>query len=373
MKVILYIGHHKTGSTSLQTFLSQNSNRLLKSGILYPHVERQGAVLAGAKRLFGDRLGAGPINVREAHNALAFRLISELSVGRTMPDYHRHIPSSTQVFETIQAQIKRHGPKVLILCAEVFSNFGSLDPKLIDQLRDAFPNAEFEIYLGLRRPDQHLIAWQSQKLAFGEVSTQLSDPGYYFGLYNIHFNYYALLAPWYTRFSTAKLTLRPYSDILRSGGSSLDFMQNVGADFPTGLRPAPKRNPSLPNAMMEIARRANQQLAPDMAKSVRRILRRAVQEITVPKNADVEMFGAKNRTFILEYFTPTHAYLNDLTDSDSFFPDYDEVGRCKPIAEHVAMQTVLEQLDEGLLRRLGSKHAAAFILDQRSQSRTASS
>lgn len=373
MKVILYIGHHKIGSTSLQTFLSQNSNQLLKNSILYPYVERQGALMAAAKRFLGDRLGAGPINVREAHNALAFRLISEISAGRSVPDYHRHIPSSAQIFATIQAQIERHKPKVLILCAEVFSNFGTSDPNLISQLRDALPTAEFEIYLGLRRPDEHLIAWQSQKLAFGEISTQLSDPGHYFGLYNIHFNFYALLAPWHTRFPTAKLTLRPYSDILLSGGSSMDFMENVDANFPTGLRPAPKRNPSLPNAMMEIARRANEQLTPELAKTVRQTMRRVAQRIDMPKNSDVEMFGPKNRAFILEHFTPTHAYLNDLTSSDSFFPDYDEVGRCKLIPENDAMQIVLEQLDKNLLVGLGGKDAAAFILEQRVQPRMARS
>lgn len=371
MKVILYIGHHKTGSTSLQAFLSQNSNSLLKNGILYPYVERQGALMAGAKRLFGDRLGAGPINVREAHNALAFRLISEISMDRPMPKFHHHIPPSAQIFKTIQAQVERHDPQVLILCAEVFSNFGTLDPELINRLRDAFPTAEFEIYLGLRRPDEHLIAWQSQKLAFGNILAQLSDPNHYFGLYNIHFNFYALLAPWFTRFPTAKLVLRPYSDILLSGGSAKDFMNNVGADFPADLRPAPNRNPSLPNALMEVARRANAQLTPDMAKSVRRSLHRAARVITVPKNADVEMFGPENRGFILKYFTPTHTYLNDLTGSTSFFPDYDEIGRCKPIPEIEALQTVLEQLDKNLLANFGTKDAAAFILDQRTQMQTA--
>ncbi len=37
---------------------------------------------------------------------------------------------------------------------------------------------------------------------------------------------------------------------------------------------------------MEVARRANAQLTPDMVKSVRRSLHRATREITVPKNAE---------------------------------------------------------------------------------------
>lgn len=371
MKVILYIGHHKIGSTSLQTFLAQNSNRLLKHGILYPYVECQGALMAGAKQLFGDWLGAGPGNMREAHNALAFCLIAESPEGRPIPQYHRHIPPSAQIFKTIQTQIDRHDPQVLILCAEVFSNFGTVAPEQIDRLRDAFPAAEFEIYLGLRRPDEYIVAWQSQKLAFGNISTRLSDPKHLFGLKSIHFDFRALLAPWLARFPDAKLVLRPYNDILHSGGSSLDFIRNVGTEFPEGLRPAPRSNPSLPNALMEIARRANAQLTPEIAKSVRRSLHKAARKITLPANADVEMFGLENRTLILKHFAPVHAYLNDLSGSPSFFPDYAEVGRCKPISETKALQTALAQLDANLLVKLGTKDTAAFILDQRTQMKTA--
>lgn len=371
MKVILYIGHHKIGSTSLQTFLSQNSNRLLENGILYPYVERQGAVMARAKRLFGDRLGAGPINVREAHNALAFRLMSESPMRRPVPQYHHQIPSSAKIFEIIQAQIARHDPEVLILCAEVFSNFGTVDPELIDRLCDAFPTATFEIYLGLRRPDEHIIAWQSQQLAFGNTATQLSDPNHYFGFHSIHFDFSALLAPWLTRLPDSKLILRPYSDILLSGGSSTDFTNNVSAHFPADLRAAPRSNPSLPNAFIEIARRANEQLSPEIAKSVRRCLHQAAPKITLPKNTDIEMFGPENRAQILKHFAPVHAYLNEISGSANFFPDYDEIGRCKPIPEAEALQTVLAQFDENMLAKLGTKDATAFILKQRAQLQTA--
>ena len=53
MKVILYIGHHKVGSTALQVFLSQNSHRLLQAGILYPAVEMQGFSHLGQGRQQG--------------------------------------------------------------------------------------------------------------------------------------------------------------------------------------------------------------------------------------------------------------------------------------------------------------------------------
>ena len=45
MKVILYIGHHKVGSTSLQVFLARNWAALAREGTLYPSVENRGYAL----------------------------------------------------------------------------------------------------------------------------------------------------------------------------------------------------------------------------------------------------------------------------------------------------------------------------------------
>lgn len=368
MKVILYIGHHKVGSTALQTFLSQNSHRLLQHGILYPYVERQGAMMAFAKRfMFGDRFGSGPINVREAHNALAFRMLSERVNPQPFPKYHRHIPSTDQILHSIQKQIKRHDPQTVILCAEAFSNLGPMLPEQIDRLRNAFPTAEFEIYLVLRRPDEYIVAWQSQRLIFGAKIPSLTATDNEYNRHGIHFNYYALLEPWLQRIPNARLILRPYSEVIRNGGSSADFTQQCGADFPDGLLPASPQNPSIPNAVMEIARLANQQLAKTTARDVVRDLRRISSHINLPKNAEIEMFGQDNRTRILEYFEPIHAYLNTISGSSSFFPDYAEITQCKPIPEATALRDALIQLNAGLLARVTNADTASFILDLRHQ------
>ena len=65
MKLVIFMGHHKVGSTSLQRFLSQNYLGLLKAGILYPSVESQGFSHNIAAALNGaDFEGDLPINVR---------------------------------------------------------------------------------------------------------------------------------------------------------------------------------------------------------------------------------------------------------------------------------------------------------------------
>ena len=85
MRAVCHIGHHKTGTTSLQAFLSQNSHRLLQAGILYPWVESQGAAVALGKAVRGGDFAAMlPFNVREAQNAPLGKVAStqEVHQGR---------------------------------------------------------------------------------------------------------------------------------------------------------------------------------------------------------------------------------------------------------------------------------------------------
>ena len=93
MKVIVYIGHHKVGSTALQVFLSQNSHRLLTNGILYPWVEMRGAAHALGKAAGeGDRAEVLPVNIREPHSALAYKMMADRAdrIEMSWPDMVRH-------------------------------------------------------------------------------------------------------------------------------------------------------------------------------------------------------------------------------------------------------------------------------------------
>ena len=57
MDLILFMGHHKVGSSALQMFLARNWLPLARAGILYPAVEPQGmaANLGAAVRAAGRR------------------------------------------------------------------------------------------------------------------------------------------------------------------------------------------------------------------------------------------------------------------------------------------------------------------------------
>ena len=77
MTFAFFIGHHKTGSTALQTYLANNYLTLLRQGILYPAVDAEGSAanLAAAIKGRDDMVNLGRMNVREPHNALAFRIL----------------------------------------------------------------------------------------------------------------------------------------------------------------------------------------------------------------------------------------------------------------------------------------------------------
>lgn len=333
MKLILYVGHHKVGSTALQVFLSQNWLALARAGILYPAVESEGFSDHLKRALDGaDTPGKPPINVREPHNALAFRLISQ-STGNAMPPYHRNLPSTTQMLRAIRNQVGQLAPHTVILCGEVMSNFGKTDPTLIGQLLGALPQAEIELYCTLRRPDEYLASWYGQRLKFGHRIEALRDGGAMGYARSIHFDYRTMLEPWITRLPGTRLHLRTYAEVLAAGGSVEDFTTEIDAGIPADLTPAVRANESLPYALMEIMRRGNQRLDRPGSRKLRKFLLAAADRLDLPPNREVELFGADTRVRLVRAFDPIHAWLGEIVGRDAFFPDIAAMRQARPIPE----------------------------------------
>lgn len=348
MKVILYIGHHKVGSTALQAFLSQNWLHLARAGILYPSVDMRGFSHNLAHALNGTgNTDDMDLNIREPHSALAYRMMNKAS-NRKVPTQFRNLPPVGQMFRAIRQQVAYIKPKTLILCSEAFSNFGQVMPALISQLRKLFPKADLQIYCALRRPDDYLISWHGQRLKVAEKLKPLSDgglPPYYD---TIHFNFRTVVEAWSDLIPEARLTLRPYSEILASGGSIEDFIAQSGIEVPTNLAPPGRANKSLPRAALEIVRQGNHALPPPQAHALcQYLLRNSVLE-PVP-NKDIEMFGAALRTKLTERFAPIHDYLSDLTGDAPFFSDIDEMTQVRPVPEAQANANLLAQIDPATL------------------------
>ncbi|MDN5788329.1 MAG: hypothetical protein L0H65_15000, partial [Pseudorhodobacter sp.] len=252
MKLILYIGHHKVGSTSLQAFLAQNAHLLIKAGILYPAVDPRGLTHMLRQSIgIADKPGKLPPHLREPHSALAYRMIAEVS-RRPVPPQFQDMPPLEHMIATLQDQVARLRPQTVIMCSEVFSNFGEVSPDLIDRLLGLFPQvSQMQVYAVLRRPDEYLVSWHGQRLKVGEalapVDASLDE---YFP--TIHFDYSRVILPWRDKCQGAKFTLRNYGAVLKTGNSVRDFRAQSIVKLPTALTPPPRITNAWPFAVMGV-------------------------------------------------------------------------------------------------------------------------
>ena len=345
----------------MQRFLAHNFLPLIRSGILYPAVESQGFSHHLAAALEGGPPPAElPINVREAHNALAFRMLAE-SQKRGMPPFHQFIPASRQILVSICNQMQILQPHTTILCAEVFANFAAVDPALIERLREAFAGCDVRLMCTLRRPDEYLASWFGQELKFGRKLAPLRRGGaaaYYGG---IHFDYALMLGGWIEVFGADALSLRNYADVLAAGGSIEDFKARSGIAFPPDLDPVADANPSIPRSLYEIARRGNHALGPGMARTLRERLLALAPTVALPPDREIEMFGAETRRTLVERFAPVARRLDALNGGRPFFPDLEAVGRTRPIPEPEAAAAAFAAIGPALRRKSPEFAIRAFL------------
>ncbi|OED45977.1 hypothetical protein [Leisingera sp. S232] len=365
LKVVLFIGHHKVGSTSLQDFLARNAPALARHGILYPFVEFEGLshMAAAAGGLLPPPEDSLPINLREPHNALAFRMLADHKRGK-VPSYHKRLPALPQMVHAIQQQIRFSEPHTVVLAAEVFANFSAAGPELIERLAGWFPGAEFTLVATLRRIDEYLASWHGQRLKFGHKLAPLRKDGLESYLRGIHFNYRLMVEGWVTALPEARVVLRDYEQVRASGGSVADFITQAGLDLPSGLAPERRENDSIHRAFYEIARQANHRLAPELAAELRKALRTDLQgRLPLPASSSIELFGADNRARMLEQFRPIDAWLGETVGRSTFFADLEQVLERKPLPEPEAMQLALAQLQLQELDREGKETLSRFLTE----------
>lgn len=350
MKLILFIGHHKVGSSALQTWLARNAVPLLRRGILYPAVEAQGLATLLDTALSGRDQPAGPlpVNWREAHNALAFGMMAEHAPARhRVPDLHRDLPPAADMLRAIERQIEILAPHTIILASEVMANFGAAAPGLIDRLGAVFAGAELHLTATLRRVDDYMISWHAQRLRFGQKPRSLPDGAFQHYSRGIHFDYRQMVGPWLDRLPGARLRLRSYDQVLAAGGAVQDFLTGHGIDPVPGGPAEPKVNTGLHRALIEIARQANHALPADEAQEAFRALLALGPRLDLPRAQDVEMYGAGLREEIRDRFAPVAGWLAGAAGAPLFpdlGPDLGDLARTRPVHEHEANRAALDTI-----------------------------
>lgn len=346
MKVLLYFGHHKVGSTALQTYFARNALALAKQGILYPAVESQ-----GVSHLLAQAMGlkSAPdlncMNVREPHNALGFRMLAHKMNGST-PAWHGKLPGLPAMLSMLRHQVEILQPHTLVLCSEVFANFSDGHQDMIICLRDLFPEADYELYCALRRPDEYIVSWYGQRLRFGHKLPSLSE---WQELGSIHFNYRKMVAPWAEVFMGSPLHLRSYSEILTAGGSVEDFTDQTSCKFPKDLSKKGSSNTSLPRIAYEVLRQANTDLPQEQAQHLRTFFLSMTKSHLLVRDQDIEFFGTARRQELFDAFVPIHSYLSALSGKAAFFPDIEAMLSSRPVPAQDATRQLLGSLAKARL------------------------
>ncbi|NBE06431.1 hypothetical protein [Paragemmobacter ruber] len=365
MRVICHIGHHKTGTTTLQAFLSQNFAALIKAGTLYPWTESEGAALALSQTLHpaGWSRPLLPINFREAHNALAFRMLADTLPKWKVPPYHRMLPHSRQMLLSVRNQINTLAPSTVVLCSEVMSHFGLVAPEQITRLRDeAFPDAkDIRLWCTLRRPDEQLVSWHGQQVRFGQSPPPLSDVERGLKLDSLHVDYRGVIEPWLQRLGGATPVLRPYRETLAEGGSVEDFLRHSGATVPRGLASAPTLNISRKPGIVLLLRQANAALPAPLAQELADWLDGKGANLTLASTSDVEFLGPDARHRLAERFRPIHDWLSEVTGRPAFFTDLDRMTACNPMSEDAALRQLLDQLRPSFTDDIRSPQIRDFL------------
>ncbi|MFZ3583822.1 hypothetical protein ACOI1H_16845 [Loktanella sp. DJP18] len=343
MKCIIYLGHHKTGSSALQEMFTRNAGVLLADCILYPFVEPQGQAYARALLAGGDPDVGLTFKVKSPHNHIGYVMQTEALKGNFIPDRYQPLPTAAQMFQSIRDDLARTGAQTLLLCSEVFSHYGTRQPALVGQMLEALGIADVSLYMTLRRPDLHLGAWYSQMLKFGRRPRPLSAGGAADLYRTAHFNFEQALRPWADAVPGSRLFVHSYSEIMAAGGSEPHFTRTFGIDTSRFTPAKGPVNPSIPYALYDLVLRANRELPVPVARSMQKTLLAHRQRMTLPPNAEIEVFGSAVRAEMAKRFAPMQTYLGGLVGRSRFFDDIGVMSETHPVpladvAGHAATQ-----------------------------------
>lgn len=281
-RLIIHIGSPKTGTTAIQTFLSQNQNLLRQSGLNY--------VRAGRTHISHNGM------VDQFRNGQAAHLCQEIAEEISDTDTPVHVISSELFFR----------PAVARFMAAGFTEHLS---------KDILKTVSIPCYL--RRHDQYMEALYKQLVKTGKAE---SDPIEFMKVRLKRITYSFSLGSYERAFGSTAMVVRPFNrKAFKNGDVVDDFMNLCGVDIPEG---AVRNDPGTTNKTFSAELT---ELIGVVGKNPQINVRRLVRDLTELQQDTTfrtnDVYDRDTRRGILAYFVDELETLrkNNCPEKETFF------------------------------------------------------
>ncbi len=291
-KIILHIGTYKTGTTSLQHFLSRNRTLFLGQGLLYPSTGLHW----------------------EAHHNLARALyLCEPMVGDWTPQAY------LQAFET---ELAASAAPLALVSSE---RFGALHPnRVVEYLGERLDR----VVVYLRRQDEWYETWYRECLKNSHTTDNPAEfliqslaPNTAWELGHLDFkpDHARLIQAWQSVLrAPEKLVVRFYEEEQIEGDIVLDFFKALGIEAPADAQPVDHLNRRFSSSVLAFRRSINRRLTKVARDALIDPIWWANMHVS---SQDRSFFTPALRQFILDYFAVSNATAARLLarPGDTFF------------------------------------------------------
>lgn len=232
MRLILHVGAHKTGTTSIQKFLRKNELTLKKHNIIYPNFDIIGKPKKYAHHELSHAI-ASKSNILTYANAKSFinkchELYSDKTVIISAEPFYRHFISQSDSFNIWRAK-------------ETY----------IKRVADLF-GEDIEITFVFRRQDSFAASLYQENVKVNRYSKSFDN---FIIDFSYYFNYYRNVKLWSKYFK--KINVYTFEELLIENNLEINFLKKLGLSISDNLISAEKENRSFHPDMVEFKRILN--------------------------------------------------------------------------------------------------------------------
>lgn len=231
----IHIGHYKTGTTALQSFLNNNASKLTKAyGVDY----------------------ARQYCLHNKHSIYAFSILQDAGVTTLMHGYNK-TENYLNLWRDLFKRVRASASPVTVISSEEFIRIGGFDAaaQRLTEISRLKGEIDVKIIVYLRNPQDHLKSWYNQLVKM-RISVSGYDTAILGEIEGIHYDYARALAPWVDSFGQENLIVREYFGSKKSSVHIFDDFMSIFSSKPIKnlAYPGKDPNPRMDPRMMEIMR-----------------------------------------------------------------------------------------------------------------------